>query len=290
MRGLERRAALLALAGASLSACSGLQTLNTVNALVPGDRGVRRVAQGEAFGGDARQTLDVYVPQSASGPTPVLVFYYGGSWESGRRQDYTFIGEAFGARGFTVVIPDYRLVPQVRFPGFVEDGAKALGWVRTNIARLGGDPARIAIAGHSAGAYNALMLALDEQWLKAEQLPPSLIRAVVGIAGPYDFYPFDMKVTQNAFGAFADPQATQPIHFARANAPPALLAAGLKDTLVKPRNSEALASALWRKGARTELKLYPDLDHIDILLALSKPFRSEAPVLEDVVGFLKSAV
>jgi acetyl esterase/lipase len=281
-------AGMSALVSAELGGCASLATLNALNALTPGDGGVRQVVSGAAFGSGPRQRLDVYAPARLQTAAPVVVFFYGGNWASGYRQGYRFVAEAFGARGFVVAIPDYRLVPQVRFPGFVEDGAAAVRWVRDNIARYGGDPGRIALAGHSAGSYIAVMVSVDARWLSAADVAPSTVRAVVGLAGPYDFYPFDVPASQNAFGSAPDPQATQPINFARADAPPAFLAAGTADTVVKPRNSIRMVEALKAKGASAELKLYPGLGHIDILLALSKPFRGKAPVLADSVGFLRA--
>ena len=269
-----------------LAGCDSLGALNALNTLTPGDRGVRKVVDGAPFGPDPRQKLDVYAPTSPSAASPVVVFFYGGSWNSGDRQGYAFVGEALGARGFVTVIPDYRLVPQVVFPAFVQDGAAAVRWTRDNIARYGGDPARLALSGHSAGAYISAMLALDERWFRQADVAPSLVRALANLAGPYDFYPFDVPASQNTFGAYPDPQATQPINFVRRDAPPAWLAYGTKDTTVMPRNSISLAAALQRAGASAELKAYPGLDHIAILIALSKPFRGKAPVLHDMTGFL----
>jgi acetyl esterase/lipase len=272
--------------GAALSACSPLNTLNTLNALTPGDGGTRRVAQGLAYGSDPRQRLDVYAPARMSGPAPVIVFYYGGGWDSGDRAGYAFVGHALAARGFVVVIPDYRLVPDVVFPAFVQDSAAAVRWTLDHVASYGGDPKRLGVSGHSAGAYNAMMVALDPQWLRAAGVDPVVVRAVACLAGPFDFLPFDVKASKRAFGGYPDPQATQPIHFARARAPPAFLAYGTMDTTVMPKNSLNLAAALQGQGDAVDLKAYAGLDHIAILLALSKPFRGKAPVLDDMTRFL----
>lgn len=284
------RRSVLPLLAAMTAACSPLGALNTVNRLLPGDSGVRRVASGSAFGPDPRQRADIYAPARLKAPAPVLVFFYGGSWASGRRQDYAFAARALAARGFVVVVPDYRLVPSVRFPAFVEDGAAAAAWAHESVSRHGGDPKRLALVGHSAGAYIAMMLALDTAWLRGAGADPGIVRAAAGLAGPYDFYPFDVEASRNAFGSAPDPQATQPVNFARADAPPVLLATGSADAVVKPRNSLALAEALRRKGAPAELKTYPGLDHVGILLALSKPFRRKAPVLADLAAFLNRSL
>jgi acetyl esterase/lipase len=270
---------------ATLAGCSGLGALNGVNALTPGDGDTDRVAADLAFGADPRQRLDVYVPTGARN-APVVVFFYGGSWNSGRRQDYAFAARALAARGFVTVVPDYRLVPAVRYPAFVEDGATAIAWVQDNIARYGGDPARIGVGGHSAGGYIALLLAIDQRWL-ARAGAPGAIKAAVGLAGPYDFYPFEPGgAAEAAFGGATDPRSTQPIAHVRADAPPVLLLSGADDTTVRPRNATALAAALTAKGAAAEVKLYPGVGHIGIILAVSKPFRSKAPALADTADFL----
>lgn len=235
-------------------------------------------------GAGPRQRLDVYAPTDPGGPRPVVVFFYGGSWRSGAKGDYGFLGDAFASRGFVTVIPDYRIAPDV-FPSFLEDGAAAVAWVRDNIAAYGGDPGRIVLGGHSAGAYIAVMLALDSKYLSAAGVDSSVIRGAAGLAGPYDFYPFDVDATRNAFGAAPNPQVTQPINFARADAPPLWLGWGEKDDTVGPRNIESLAAAERAAGANVQTKLYPNLGHVGILLALSRPFRGRAPVLDDVAEF-----
>ncbi len=280
---MSRRALLSVSAlSAVAAACSPLGALNGLNRLTPGDGGVTRRVEGAAFGADTRQRLDVYAPKGAASPLPVVVFFYGGSWNSGLRDGYGFAARALAARGFVVVVPDYRLVPQVRWPAFVEDGAAALRWVTANIAGHGGDPARIAVMGHSAGAHIALLLALDPRWGVAGS-----IKAAVGLAGPYDFLPFTSGgAADAALGNAPDLQDTQPIHFARGDAPPLLLLHGSEDITVLPRNSTRLANAVNDLGGRAEVKIYPQIGHIGILLGLSKPFRGKAPVLADASNFL----
>jgi acetyl esterase/lipase len=278
--------ATASIAGAALLAgCNNLATLNRLNALTPGDGGVVKRVDGAAYGPDPRQRLDVYAPTDAKGPLPVVIFYYGGGWNSGYRGGYAFAARAIAARGFVVVVPDYRLVPQVRFPAFVDDGAAAVRWAVDHVAASGGDPKRIAVAGHSAGAHIAMMLALDARYIAAAGAPGA-IKAVVGLAGPYDFLPFDKPSSIEAFGRAPDPKATQPISFVRADAPPALLLTGDADDVVRPRNSRALAAALRLKGATVEEHEYAGVGHIGLLLALSKPFRGKADVLATMTAFL----
>ena len=285
---MARRSFLATLSASVAAACSPLGTLNGLNNIAPGDAGAARVAKDVPFGDDPRQRLDVYAPAGGAANSPVLVFFYGGSWASGYRQGYAFAAKAFASRGYTVVVPDYRLVPDVHFPAFVEDGAAAVAWTLANVAKHGGDPARLSLMGHSAGAYIAMMLALDTQWLNAADVDPGRVRSVVGLAGHYDFHPFTYGATRAAFGKAPDGRLTQPINFVRADAPPIFLAYGADDRLVLPRNSVALADTLKKAGAPVTLKAYPDLGHVGIVTALSKPFRSRAPVLEDTLAFLKA--
>lgn len=279
-------AASAAVAGLS-SGCNSLATLNRLNALTPGDSGVVRRLDGAAYGSDPRQRLDVYAPANARGSLPVVVFFYGGGWNSGYRGGYAFAARALAAKGFVVVVPDYRLVPAVRFPAFVEDAAAAIRWTIDHVAAYGGDPARIAVAGHSAGAHIALLVTLDRHYLAAVGAPGA-IKAAIGLAGPYDFLPFDAQSAVDAFGAVPDKLTTQPVHYVRADAPPILLITGDADDVVRPHNTMSLASALRGAGATAEVKIYRGVGHVGVLLALSKPFRGKADVLETMTAFLKS--
>jgi len=250
----------------------------------------RRVTHDAGHAEGPRGGLDVYAPPKADGPAPVAIFFYGGSWETGRRQDYRWVARALAAQGFLALVPDYRLYPEVRYPGFLEDGAAAVRWAVDNAASLGGDPGRIVLIGHSAGAYNAAMLALDPRWLRAVAVEPSMIRAFVGLSGPYAFLPLESPVTIRTFGEADDLAATQPAAFARADAPSAFLATGEQDTVVRPRNTRKLAAALREAGARVEERHYAGMGHAGPVLALSRLFRRKSTVLADMVAFLKTAV
>ncbi|WP_342657288.1 alpha/beta hydrolase [Sphingomonas sp. NY01] len=274
-----------ALLGALATSCS---PLGAFDRLVPKDRGGTLVAKGLAYGSAPRQRLDVYAPRGDCGqPRPVVVFFYGGSWNSGTRAGYTFVGRALAAQGFVTVVPDYRLVPDVRYPGFVEDGAAAVRWVRANADRYCGDGRSVVRMGHSAGAYIAAMLAVDPRWLGETR---SVVRGFVGLAGPYDFAPFDVDASRAAFGQVSNPAETQPVTWAGTGDPPALLLYGAEDTVVRPRNSEALADRLRAGGVAVKQRAYPKLGHVSILLALARPFRGRGPVLADVAGFIRSTV
>jgi len=276
---LTRRAVLpLAAAAVALPGCAALRP----GLLTQGRRDI-------AFGPHARQRMDIYVPSGGASGLPVVFFIYGGSWANGAKETYSFVGEAFSARGFVTVIADYRLVPEVRFPTFVEDGALALRHVRDTIAEFGGSPDQIHLVGHSAGAYNAMMLALDRRFLSAVGFESKRLRSVVGLSGPYDFLPLDNATTRATFGSAPDLARTQPITFVRRDAPPIFLATGTNDRTVLPRNSERLARDLQNVGARSvTFKSYPGLGHADTALNLSSLFQWRAPVFDDVEAFLRA--
>ncbi|WP_210359454.1 alpha/beta hydrolase [Sphingomonas beigongshangi] len=277
------RAGVALLAGLAACGCSPLGLFDT---LVPKDGGVAKVGADIAYGDAPRQTLDVYAPRRAANRAmPTLVFFYGGSWNSGTRTGYAFVGRALAAQGFVVVVPDYRLVPAVRYPTFVEDGAAAVRWTRAHAAQFGGDPGRIVLMGHSAGAYIAAMLAVDDRWLRADR---AAIKGFIGLAGPYDFAPFDVDASRAAFGAWPRPADTQPVTWAGTGDPPSLLLVGADDTVVRPRNSEALAARLRAGGVAVDVRSYPNIGHVGLLLALARPFRGRAPVLRDVAAFVRA--
>jgi len=290
MRRLTRRggwiAALLALSG-----CSPAALLNSASRL--GGDPARLAAGGEAFGPDARHKLDVWVPRGAGAPLPpkplpVVIFFYGGGWVMGNRGEYGFAGRAFAAQDFVAIVPDYRLVPGTRFPGFIEDGALAVKWARDNAGRFGGDPKKISLSGHSAGAYIAAMLALDRHYLADIGVDPKIVRAAAVLSGPYDFYPFTEQRGRDALGTWPRPLETQPISFARADAPPLLLIHGGADTVARPYNSQRLAERLATAGAPVTLRIYPGKSHVDTVKSLSPLFRRTTPTLADSVTFMEA--
>lgn len=279
---MTRRTCVLAAAWALLSGCSAT---GAINALVPRD--TYRARKGTAYGSDPRQRLDVYQPVAPSADAPVVVFFYGGNWKAGERADYKFVGEALAALGAIVVIPDYRLYPQVRYPDFLQDSAAAMKWAFDNAGRLGGDPANVVVMGHSAGAYNAAMMALDPRWLGPlrEQLA-----GFIGIAGPYDFLPIDNPDTQRAFSWPGTPPESQPISHASARAPRTLLIAAEKDNLVNPqRNTVGLGNRLRAAGVETTVQVFSGVSHVTVIGALARPLRGLAPVLPEVARFLRLA-
>ncbi|WP_082992521.1 alpha/beta hydrolase [Erythrobacter sp. QSSC1-22B] len=281
-------AALLALAGIGFWIAlqvNSVAVLDTVDRVTGGDPGVERVAH-VRLGEAPTQTLSLYRARQTAEPAPVLLFVHGGSWDWGDPKDYGFVARSLAPEGFVVALAGYRLGEEGRYPAMLEDTAQAIRWLRDNAARHGGDPERIYLAGHSAGAYNVVQVALEPRWLAAEGVSTAAIRGVVGMAGPYDFFPFDKDSTRAAFGDATDPEATQPINHVRPDAPPMLLLTGTEDTTVKPRNTRALAAALEQAGVPVETRYYDGLDHSDVLVMLASPWRRKPEVRDDILRFL----
>jgi acetyl esterase/lipase len=241
--------------------------------------------KGIRYGRGRRQVLDIY-RSAGQQPSPTIVFFYGGGWEEGERGDYFFVGSALAARGFTVVVPDYRVFPEVRFPAFVEDAAEAVRWTFDHITEFGGDRRRLIVMGHSAGAHIASMLAFDRKRLAKVGLDATRgLRAMIGLAGPYDFLPLHSRTLKEIFGPEQDLAATQPINFVEAEAPPAFLATGRHDGSVDPSNTVRMAARIRSAGGTAEVKLYDRVKHRTLIGAFARPLRFLAPVLDDVVDF-----
>lgn len=232
--------------------------------------------------------LDIYRPIDARG-APVVVFFYGGSWKSGKRQWYRWAGEALARRGLVVVIPDYRKWPQVRMGGFMRDAAHAVAWAHAHAGDYGGDPDALFVMGHSAGAHLGALLATDDRWLRQVGLRPGQLSGFIGLAGPYDFLPLTDPDFIDMFGHdHAEQLASQPVHFVDGREPPMLLLQGTDDHLVAPRNASALGDAVRQTGGNATVEWVPGVGHVALLLAMSRPLRGRAPVLEDVTAFIRA--
>jgi acetyl esterase/lipase len=266
-----------------LHVCSPIAALNAV---APRD-GVA-VQSDMAYADGPRHGIDVYSPR-ASAPAPVVVFFYGGGWETGDRAMYRFVGAALAARGTVVMIPDYRLHPDVQFPAFMHDGAAAVAWARDNAARFGGDPRRLFLMGHSAGAQIATLLALDPEYLRTSGLTPARdVCGVIGLAGPYDFLPAAGADVKAVFGPETAWPRSQPINYVTPQAPRMLLLAGQADRTVDPDNTMRLAGRLRAAGDTVQAGLHPGIGHIAIIAAFSDWLSFLAPVRARTLSFIKS--
>lgn len=270
---------------ALLSACSPARILNS---LVPTDG--MTATRNIAYGTHNRQQLDVYAPvsmQAAPTKRPVIVFFYGGSWDSGSKDAYLFVAEALTSKGFIAVIPDYRVYPEVIYPEFLNDGASAFQWTKDNIEKYGGDVNNIFVAGHSAGAHIAAMLAFDQTWLATQKLNSTSIRGFIGLAGPYDFLPLTSARLKEIFPSNEIQALSQPIRYARGNAPSALLLAGDADTVVALKNTRNFSARIRELNGRVQEKYYVGMGHVKIVTVLAAPFREGQTVLDDITEFVR---
>lgn len=271
----------------ALAACSPTKV---INGLVPSSSYQFEGAM--AYGSAPRQRLDIYHPLptalAANGAKPLVVFFFGGTWSSGDRASYKFVGEALASRGAVVVIPDFGLSPTFTYPVFVQDSALAVKWALDNAARLGANPQQVYVMGHSSGAYNAAMVALDPRWLGQLGANPTQLAGWAGLAGPYDFLPIGVPEAQVAFNWPNTPTDSQPLAHARAGAPRTLLIAASKDKLVDPlRNTAQLAAKLRAAGVSVQTSIFDDLGHLTLIGAVAKPLHwLGGPVLPPILDFL----
>lgn len=276
--------ALLASVALLTSACSPARLLNS---LVP-ESGYQ-LQTNVAYGQSARQKLDIYTPKTVSNtPRKVVIFFYGGSWDSGEKADYKFVGEALSSQGFIVVIPDYRVYPEVLFPGFMADPASAAKWVKANIKSYGGNVNKVFLTGHSAGAHLAVMLAVNPEYLAKESLKPADFAGVIGLAGPYDFLPLLADRLKIIFGPEDGRWKSQPINFVDGKNPPMLLGVGRKDVTVAPYNTDHIAKKIKDKKGVVEVIEFADYSHIDMVAKLARPIRGDGQLLKTIVTFLNA--
>ncbi len=282
---MSRRTALAGLGAALAAGCSKVAFLA---ANVPAVFGSYERHADMRYGADKQHRLDVYVPDRAPGdPRPLIVFWHGGRWSFGDKNDYRFVGAALAELGYVAVLPDYRHYDQVKLPGFMDDAARAALWAVAHGAEFGADPHRLYLMGHSAGAHMAALVTLDPRYFAAAGQSVPRVAGVIGLSGPYDFLPLLEPDVQDMFGPPPLYPESQPINFVRADAPPMLLLHGLKDDTVWPKNSRNLATALGARGVPVTLRLYPKLGHADTVAALSKAARGRAPTLADIAAFVK---
>ena len=222
-------------------------------------------------------SLDIYRPTAPSTTAvPVVVFFHGGGWKTGTRGQYRFVGQRLAQQGVLAIVADYRTWPRSTFPGFVEDGARAVAWSRAHARTYGGDPQRLYVAGHSAGAQIAALIGTDGRYLAAEGMKPRDLAGVIGLSGPYDF------VIEGGYEAVFGPRAQWPsaqaVNFVDGDEPPFLLVHGTGDKVVEAKDSQELADKLRSNGVQAELVWLPEAGHIAPLAALYDPRRDPAVI------------
>ncbi len=274
------RMAVFMLCLLGVAACSGTGVLN---ALTP--RSGYAIHRDLVFDTATGLALDLYVPAGARA-APVAVFFYGGSWQDGRRADYRFVGEALARQGMVVAIPDYRLYPAVRFPAFLHDAARAVAWTQAHAAEHGGDGRMLVLIGHSAGAYNAAMLTLDPSYLRQAGVDRAAVRGMIGLAGPYDFLPLRDPALQDIFAPAGDLRLSQPITYVDGHNPPMLLIHGRDDRQVSPGNTARLAARVGQAGGPVSVRLYDRMSHVFAVANLAAPLRWRSDLPETIGDYV----
>jgi acetyl esterase/lipase len=268
-----------------LSACAPETLLEPLNWSASG-AGITRTTD-LAYGVQSRQQLDIYAPMQAHG-APVFLFWHGGSWKSGDKERYRFVGARLARQGFVVAIPNYRLAPEDSFPTFEQDAALAVRWMSDHARDFGGDPARMFLSGHSAGGHIALILALDDRYLRAVGLTPSCLAGIVSIAGPTGLEDLRGDGLESVFPSDVPDLDFSPItlapNTARA-APPFLLISGLDDDVVHASSVARLAAAIRAGGGRVTVRAYPGTGHLGLLLAFSDVFAEDGVIVHDIATF-----
>lgn len=275
-------ALLTAAAGvaANLTGCSAAHVLSSIS-----PKGKTTLMRDIAYGSQARQKLDIYQPR-LPGPHPVVVFIYGGSWQSGDRAGYAFAGRSFARAGYTTVVIDYRLAPEYRYPDFVQDTANALSWTYRNIIRYGGNPNQLFVIGHSAGAFNGVTAVDDQRFWQTTQIPDGAIKGVIGLGGPYS-YNFRNDSTAIAFPADGQPEAIMPDRHIRPGAPPHLIVTGAADQTVRAVNAERMTAALQQAGVPVTRVDIPKANHVDLVSSLATPLQHRFPIRSQILAFMQ---
>jgi acetyl esterase/lipase len=282
----QRASRRTVLAGVAALFLAGCERLGFLAANVPAAFGSYKRHANIEYGPDPQQRLDVYVPERAVEPRPVVVFWHGGRWREGDKADYRFVGAALAESGYLTMVANYRHYPQVKMPGFMHDAALAALWAAAHANEYGGAREHLYLMGHSAGAHLAALLTLDPRYFAAAGQAAPPIAGVIGLSGPYDFLPLLEPDDQDMFGPPPLYPQSQPINFVRADAPPMLLVQGLNDETVRPKNSRNLATALRALGVPVTLQLYPKVSHADTVAALTALLRRRAPTLADIRAFV----
>lgn len=219
-----------------------------------------------------RHLLDLYAPAKAD-RLPVVVWFYGGGWRSGDKRLFEHLGRAFAVRGIVTAAVNYRLTPEVAWPANAEDCAAAVAWVRENIEEYGGDPEKIVLTGHSAGAHLAAMVTLRKDLLEAAGVDPSSVRGCAMISGATNL-PGHIGSTEftarehveETFGSSVEELAdASPITWVRPDAPPFLVLVAEKDPEGLKEQGKELSDELREAGAPVRYLIVNDHDHFSIV-------------------------
>jgi acetyl esterase/lipase len=275
------RLLMILLSMTALGACSPMTLLSAVS---PSGHYLRRADQ--PYGEHELQRLDVYRPKAVEPGAPLVIYFYGGGWRKGSKDEFEFVASSLTRAGLVVAIPDYRRFPEVRFPDYVDDGARAAASAIARAGEFGADGRKVYLMGHSAGAQIAALLAYDRRYLRAAGIAEPVIAGFIGLSGPYDFLP----LTEDNYLLEVFPEASRPqsqaISFVTADSPPTLLIHGGDDDIVEPGNSERLAARLRSYGVPVTLRNYSSVGHGRVVVALAPPLDFIAATLDDCIDFI----
>lgn len=263
---------------------SGCAKTGLFIANIPASFNAAKTYQNIVYNQETAQTLDLYVPKSMNQSFPVLVFFYGGRWTDGSKEQYRFIADAFTKQGYLVAIPNYRKYPNVKSPAFTQDGASAIAWIHANIGQYRGDSENIFVAGHSSGAHIGALVCADPKYLKAHNLTPNIIKGFAGLSGPYDFVPKEDDL-KDMFGPPERYSEMQAPNFIKGQQPPMLLIHGLEDEIVLLKNAQNLEAAIAKNGGEVKLKTYKELNHIETVGSLMWFWDGKSDIKEQMIKF-----
>ena len=228
------------------------------------------------YGENHRHRFDSYLHLKPSGDRAKIIFLYGGGWQSGDRSDFRFVADTLCSLGFDVYVPDYRLYPEVRFDEILHDAVSAVD------AIMNENEGTFFIMGHSAGAQLGALLALNPDLLQS----PERISGFIGLAGPYDFYPFTEDEHWDLFAPEEMYPDSQPVNYVRADAPPLLLLHGRDDMRVRRGHSKSLMEKQQAVGGQACREVYDNMGHVDIILSFTRLHRRKSKVVLDLQRFV----
>lgn len=223
---------------------------------------------------DNPRKLDVYLPAKAKKPFPMLVFFHGGGLTSGTKNfaNDRRIADFWRSKGVAVVNVDYRLSPQVKFPAYIEDASQAVAWAVKNATKLGADPARIYVSGHSAGAYLATMLAMDERYLKAQGTGTAAIAGFISISGQMTTH-FNVRKERGLSDVPLIVDDAAPAHYIRKEIPRLLLLIGDHDWPARLEENQLMYAQFVQlaKTDKASFKVIANRDHNAIYDRIPEP-------------------
>jgi len=236
-----------------------------------------------------RQQLDLYLPKHEA-PSACVMFVHGGTWKSGHKDDYAFVGQTLAAHGIATAVVGYRLFPEVKFPEFTNDVAQALGWLQRNGEQHGVNIDQgVVMIGHSAGAHLASLVALDPIYSNQFGFSPSFIQGVIGLAGIYSFRPENSELMSEIFQPAASPNdffEAKPINYLKGGGVPLYLMHGRKDQTVVCQSAERMFKNAMLAGHPVDIHVEEKYGHVRPLLDFLSVMPNHRRFMKKITGFI----